>query len=196
LWIEKENRASGLAGYGSPQLREGVLTMDGKISVREMAESDCTVIADAFSSQGWDKPASQYLRYSQEHKEGKRNNLLAEYDGQFAGYVTVVWGSDYPPFLQAGIPEIRDFNVLIKYRRLKIGTALMDAAEKHVTPRSPIVGLGVCLHTDYGAAQVLYARRGYVPDGRGVFFQGRYPQYGENVQIGDDLSLYLTKRVA
>ena len=169
--------------------------MNEKIGIREMAESDCTVIANAFAAQGWNKPANQYLRYCQEHMEGKRDNLLAEYDGQFAGYVTVVWESDYPPFLQAGIPEIRDFNVLIKYRRLKIGTALMDAAEKHITSRFPIVGLGVCPHADYGPAQILYARRGYVPDGRGVFYQGRYPTHAEQVQLGDDLCLYLTKRV-
>jgi GNAT superfamily N-acetyltransferase len=169
--------------------------MKEKIGIREMAESDYTVIANAFATQGWNKPASQYLRYWQEHKEGKRDNLLAEYDGQFAGYVTVVWESDYPPFLQVGIPEIRDFNVLIKYRRLRIGTALMDAAEKCVTRQALIVGLGVCLEADYGAAQVLYARRGYVPDGRGVFYQGRYPTHGEYVQLGDDLCLYLTKRL-
>lgn len=165
------------------------------IIIREMEEKDCPVIANAFIAQGWDKPIRQYLRYLEEHLNGERNNLLAEYDRQFAGYVTVVWKSDYPPFLQGGIPEIRDFNVLIKYRRLKIGTALMEAAEKLAASRSSIVGLGVCPESDYGAAQVLYIRRGYIPDGRGIYYQGRYPRYGENIQIGDDLCWYLTKRL-
>ena len=169
--------------------------MSERIAIREMVESDCPVIANAFAAQGWNKPISQYLRYWQEHIAGKRNVLLAEYDGQFAGYVTIVWESDYPPFRQASIPEIVDFNVLIKYRRAKIGTTLMDAAEERITPRSPVAGLGVCVHADYGAAQSLYIKRGYVPDGRGVFYQGRYPTYGEQVQIGDDLALYLTKRL-
>jgi GNAT superfamily N-acetyltransferase len=164
-----------------------------KIAVREMLEKDCPMIHSAFAAQGWDKPVSQYLRYWQESVEGKRVILIAEIDGQFAGYATIVWESDYPPFRQAAIPEIVDFNVLIEYRRLKAGTALMDEAEKRASLRSSAVGLGVCLHVDYGPAQALYARRGYVPDGRGVFYQGRHPAYGEQVRLDDDLCLYLTK---
>ena len=85
--------------------------------------------------------------------------MLADYAGQFAGYTTVVWAWDYLPFHQA---EIVDFNVLIRFRRLKIGTALMDEAESRIANRSTVAGLSVCLEADYGAAQVLYARRGYL----------------------------------
>ena len=169
--------------------------MNEKTVIRELAESDCPIIANAFAAQGWNKPVCQYLRYWQEQTAGKRDVLLAEYGGQFAGYVTIVWESDYPPFQQAGIPEIVDFNVLIQYRRQKIGTALVEAAETRLALRAPVVGLGVCMHHDYGAAQVLYIKHGYVPDGRGVYYQGHYPGYGEQVQIGDDLTLYLTKRL-
>lgn len=181
--------------------------MSGETTLREMAEADAPVIAAAFAAQGWQKPIAQYLHYWQEHLAGQRAVLLAEYGvlgeyaGEFAGYVTIVWESEYPPFRQAGIPEIVDFNVLLKYRRRGIGAALMDAAEARIAAaaraaaRAPVAGLGVCLHSDYGAAQALYIRRGYVPDGRGVFYQGRYPQYGEQVEIGDDLTLYLTKRL-
>ena len=169
--------------------------MSKKIAVREMIEIDCPFIANAFTTQGWNKPVSQYLRYWQETIEGKRLMLLAEYYGKFAGYVTIVWRSDYPPFRQACIPEIVDFNVLIKFRRLKIGTALMDEAEKRIALRSQVSGLGVCMHTDYGAAQVLYIKRGYVPDGCGIFYRGVYPTYGEQVRLDDDLCLYLTKQL-
>ena len=165
------------------------------MTIRAMLESDCPIIAEAFTAQGWNKPVGQYLRYWQESIQEKRVVLLAEYAGQFAAYITVVWKSDYPPFREAGIPEVVDFNVLIKFRRLKIGTALMDEAERRIAVRSPVAGLGVCMHGDYGAAQVLYARRGYVPDGRGIFYQGHYPQVGEQVRIDDDLGLYLTKRL-
>ncbi len=169
--------------------------MNDKIAVRDLVESDCSVIADAFAAQGWNKPASQYLDYWRDSALGKRDVLLAEYDGRFAGYTTIVWKSDYPPFDQAGIPETVDFNVLLKYRRLGIGTALMDAAEKRIASQSPVAGLGVCVHSDYGAAQVLYIKRGYIPDGRGVFYQGHHPAYFEQVQIGDDLALYMTKQL-
>ncbi len=165
------------------------------IRIRELTEADPSVISKAFGDQGWDKPASQYIRYLQESQGERRVNLVAEYKGEFAGYVTIVWESDYPPFLEANIPEIRDFNILIKFRRIGIGTKLMDEAERLISFRSTMAGLGVCLHSDYGAAQVLYARRGYVPDGRGVYYKGRYPVYGEQVKIDNDLTIYLTKQL-
>ena len=168
---------------------------DDLLVVREMLERDCPVISAAFSAQGWYKPVGQYLHYWRESVEGKRLVLLAEFDRQFGGYLTIVWESDYPPFRAAGIPEIVDFNVLIRFRRKKIGTSLMDVAEKRVALRSTVVGLGVCLHADYGAAQMLYARRGYVPDGRGIYYHGHYPKPGEQIIIDDDAALYLTKRV-
>jgi len=56
-----------------------------------MAESDCQLVADAFAAQGWDKPASQYQSYWQEQQAGKRDVLVAEHRGRFAGYVTIVW---------------------------------------------------------------------------------------------------------
>ncbi len=169
--------------------------MNTAIILREMTVNDPAIIAEAFAAQGWDKPTSQYVRYLQESRAGRRTNLLADYEGHFAGYVTIVWESDYPPFLQAGIPEITDFNVLIKFRRMKIGTALMDEAERRIALRSLVAGLGVCLHSDYGAAQALYARRGYIPDARGVYYHGHYPGYGEQVKLDDDLTLYLTRRL-
>jgi GNAT superfamily N-acetyltransferase len=169
--------------------------MNSPISIREMVESDPPLIAASFTAQGWNKPVTQYRRYWQESLAGTRVVLLAEVTGDFAGYLNILWDSDYPPFQQACIPEIADFNVLLKFQRMKIGTALMDEAEKWISARSPIAGIGVCLHTDYGAAQVLYARRGYVPDGRGVYSHGAYPKYGDLVRVDDDLTLYLTKPV-
>jgi len=163
--------------------------------IREMNEGDSAVMVVAFAAQGWNKPLRQYQRYWQESLEGKRLILLAERSGQFAGYVTIVWESDYPPFRAAHIPEIVDFNVLIRYRRMKVGTALMDEAEKCIAARAPVAGLGVCLDPDYGPAQVLYARRGYLPDGRGVFYRGRHPRYGDLVKLDDGLVLHLTKQL-
>lgn len=166
-----------------------------KAAIRDMTESDSPIIGNAFAAQGWNKPLSHYLLYWQECREGKRVVLVAEYDSQFAGYITIVWASDYPPFRENSIPEIVDFNVLIRFRRLSIGTALMDEAEKRIALSSALAGLGGCLHVDYGAAQVLYAKRGYVPDGRGLYYHGSYPAYGEQVTIDGDLTLYLTKVV-
>ncbi len=161
--------------------------------IRELAEADCPVIAAAFAAQGWNKPLSQYLAYHQESIQGKRTVLIAEESGVFAGYVTIVWESGYPPFRDASIPEIVDFNVLIAYRRRGIGAALLDEAERRIAQRSNMVGIGVGMTGDYGPAQILYVRRGYIPDGRGLFQDGRHLAYGEQVVVNDDLALYLTK---
>ena len=90
----------------------------------------------------------------------------------FAGYLNVVWQVEYPPFRESGIPEIQDFNVLPRFRRKGIGSRLMESAERLAAERSHIVGIGVGMTEDYGAAQRLYALRGYVPDGRGLAAMG------------------------
>jgi GNAT superfamily N-acetyltransferase len=163
------------------------------LTIGALTPNDCPRIAQAFALQGWNKPEAQYQHYLQEAAAGIRAVLVAKIAADFAGYLTIVWDSHYPPFRQAGIPEIVDFNVLQKYQRQGIGTALMDAAEHRIAARSAIAGIGVGLMADYGAAQVLYIRRGYLPDGRGVFSHGRAIAYGDAIPVDDDLVLYLTK---
>ncbi|MEV6288167.1 GNAT family N-acetyltransferase [Kribbella sp. NPDC051770] len=79
------------------------------------------------------------------------------------------------------------------YRRRGIGSSLMDAAEALVAERSAVVGLGVGLYADYGTAQRMYVRRGYVPDGRGVIYDHRQVPPGELVRLDDDAVLMFTK---
>lgn len=163
--------------------------------LRELVAADAPVIAAAFAAQGWEKPEAQYRRYFAEQAEGVRLVLVAEVEGAFTGYVTIVWHSHYPPFAAAGIPEIVDFNVLIPYQRRRIGTALMDEAERRIAARAPVAGIGVGMTADYGAAQVLYVKRGYLPDGRGLFQGGHHLRHGELAVVDDDLALYLTKQL-
>lgn len=165
------------------------------VAIRPMTVEDVVPVVRAFCAQGWNKPQQQYLRYLEESDQGARAVLLAEVAGEFAGYVTVVWESGYAPFRQARIPEIVDFNVLIKHQRRGIGTALMDAAEQRIAARSPVAGIGVGLTADYGAAQVLYSKRGYVPDGCGAIQRGQAIRFGEQLVVDDDLVIYLTRRL-
>ncbi|MDD9268157.1 GNAT family N-acetyltransferase [Paenibacillus sp. GCM10023248] len=164
-------------------------------SIRLLREYDAKVISEAFRQQGWDKPAAQYDAYYRKQMNGGQVTLVAETDGDFAGYVNVLWDSPYPDFRANSIPEINDFNVLIKYRRRGIGTALMNEAEAIIGERSQVAGIRVGLYSDYGAAQVMYVLRGYVPDGKGIFQHDAYPQYGEQVRVDDDLVLSLTKKL-
>ncbi|HUO87615.1 MAG TPA: GNAT family N-acetyltransferase [Rhizomicrobium sp.] len=166
------------------------------LSITELRHSDITEIAGAFAALGWHKPAEQYERYLQEQDAGAREIFVARWSGVFAGYVTVLWRPDYPPFAERGVPEIQDFNVLPQFRRRHIGTVLMDVAEARILERSPTIGIGVGLHEDYGAAQRLYVLRGYVPDGRGITSHGRRVNWGDEARIDDDLVLWLTKSVS
>lgn len=170
--------------------------MTDKVIIREMELDDPPVIAKAFRAQGWtDKSRDQYERYLQEQAEGKRTVLIAEEKGQFSGYLTIVWKSDYLPFRDAKIPEIVDFNVLIVKQRKGIGTILMDKAESRVAERSDIAGIGVGMSPDYGAAQVLYAKRGYIPDGRGIQYNGKQLELGDKTTVDHGLNMYFTKKI-
>lgn len=165
------------------------------VTLRNLLETDCSPISQAFAAQGWDKPLAQYQRYYQEMQQGLKDVIVAEVDGQFAGYLNILWETDYPPFLAARIPEVSDFNVLKAYQRRGVGTILMDEAERRIARRSPVAGIGVCLTPDYGPAMILYVRRGYIPDGRGVYQNQRHCQHGDLVVLDDELILYLTKNL-
>ena len=164
--------------------------------LRDLRAGDIPVISAAFAELGWNKPASQYERYLAEQEAGQRIVRVACCDDVFCGYLTVCWQAHYRPFREEGVPEIVDFNVLPAFRRRGIGSALMDAAEELIAAVGPTAGLGVGMTADYGAAQRLYAQRGYIPDGRGLMYEGHPINYGKAIPVDDDLCLYLTKTLS
>ena len=167
------------------------------IRVNLLRACDVQPIVDAFEAISGNKPASQYHRYLAEQQQGLRTVLVAfGSDDRFCGYVTINWRPNYPPFRAEEIPEIQDFNVLPHVRRRGIGTRLMNEAERMVREHSPVVGIGVGMDADYGAAQRLYVLRGYIPDGKGLTYKNRFVRYGEQVTVDDKLVLYFTKRLA
>ncbi|MEZ4674065.1 MAG: GNAT family N-acetyltransferase [Caldilineaceae bacterium] len=169
--------------------------LDSCLTIRLLERDDIVPIAAAFAALGWNKPASQYEQYLAEQQVGERVVLVALIDGDFAGYVTIVWHSHYPPFAAANIPEVVDFNVLPHYRRRGIGSRLMDEAERRIGERSAIAGIGVGLYRDYGPAQRMYVLRGYVPDSRGVYYDTQQVRPGQAVSVDDSLALFFTKEL-
>lgn len=168
--------------------------MTSQLVIRAMGESDPAVISAAFTAIGWDgKLPALYRHYLAQQEEGRRLAWVAEWDREFAGYVTLLWTSAYPPFAARQIPEIADLNVLPRHRRRGIANALLDRAESAAAARSPVVGIGVGLYADYGAAQRIYARRGYVPDGRGIMYRNQPVEPGAMVRVDDDATIMLTR---
>lgn len=147
------------------------------ISVRAFNASDIPIIVDAFQNANWPKSASTFEIYLQEQLRGERIVWIAQLGDQFAGYATLNWKSQYEPFANSDIPEIMDLNVLPPFRAVGVGSKLLEVAENMAASKSNIVGIGVGLYGGpdggYGAAQRLYVKRGYIPDGKGVTYNYR-----------------------
>lgn len=167
---------------------------DNEIIIRNMQQSDAQIITDEEIAQGWDATVDKYEMRLKDQAEGRAIALVVEYKGNVAGYINVYPNSMWGAFAGQGYPEIVDFGVLEKYRKRGIGTKLMDAAEKIAAEYADTVYLGVGLHSGYGSAQRMYVKRGYVPDGTGVWYKDIVCEpYGECCN-DDDLVLYLSKK--
>ncbi|MFB9329910.1 GNAT family N-acetyltransferase [Paenibacillus aurantiacus] len=166
--------------------------MDVKLYTLQTLQ-ETAIWREAFQKGGIDRPIGYYAECFEACRGGARITVLAEADGRIAGCGHLVKESQYAPFREAGIPEVNDLNVLPEYRRRGIGDKLLVELEAIASRSYASIGIGVGLYADYGPAQRLYARRGYVPDGRGLCYGGETVQPGGLVRADDDLTLYLTK---
>jgi GNAT superfamily N-acetyltransferase len=131
-----------------------------------------------------------------DHETGSSMTILEYEAGRLVGIVTIRWQSHYPPFRDRGIPLIQNIEIRYHDRGRGLGNALLERAEQEIAQRSLVAGLCVGIFDDYGQAQRLYIKRGFVPDGRGVCKRHTPLRYGENVRIEHDLLLWLTKDVS
>ena len=161
-------------------------------SIREMQESDIKDLSQGFINQGWPGREEILARYFLEQECGEREVLVAEVESALAGYITILPIAKQGPF--AGMsPELSDFNVFEPFQNQGIGNLLLEEAEKQVKLISDKVTLGVGLHSGYGPAQRLYIKRGYIPDGTGVWYRNQPLEMNATIQNNDDLVLYLSK---
>lgn len=168
---------------------------DNVLLIRNMQSDDATIIAVEECAQGWDSSEDKYLMRCKDQSEGRAVSLVAEYKNQIAGYINVYPNSEWGAFGGLGLPEIMDFGVLEKFRKLGIGTRLMDVAEMVARNYGERVYLGVGLHSGYGSAQRMYVKRGYIPDGSGVWYQDKVCGQYEECCNDDDLVLYFIKNL-
>ena len=161
-------------------------------SIRKMQESDIKDLSRGFISQGWPGREEILARYFLEQESGEREVLVAEIDSAVAGYVTILPSAKHGPFAEI-YPELSDFNVFEPFQNQGIGNLLLEEAEKQVRLISDKVTLGVGLHSGYGPAQRFYIKRGYIPDGTGVWYRNQPLEMNATSQNNDDLVLYLVK---
>ncbi len=169
---------------------------DDELTIRNMEEADAQVFFDEYTAQGWHPDVEYYRMRMREQAEGKCIALTAEYKGHPAGTVYVYLTVHEGPFKGKGWPMIVDFSVLKKYQRKGIGGRMMDAAEQIAGQYADTVCLGVGVCDSYGSAQRMYVKRGYIPDGSGVWYQDKQcVQYETVCTVDDDLVLYLSKNI-
>lgn len=131
-----------------------------------------------------------FARCLAEQAAGRRLLFIA---GE-SGYVQLNWQSLYPPFRHLGIPEIQDLNVVPAARRQGLGARLVEACEAAARQAGKTdIGIGVGLHARFGAAQRLYVRKGYMPDGAGAAYDEVSVTAGELRPVDDLLTLKLVK---
>jgi len=163
--------------------------------IRDLCAQDIAPFVDGENAQGWQSTPEKLEMRLAHQAAGKCHALVAEYAGEPAGYVHVYPNSQWGPEVFHGLPEIVDFAVLAKFRRRGIGAALMDAAEAIAARYADVVYLGVGLHSGYGSAQRMYVKRGYIPDGAGVWYEDKVCEPYAATVNDDGLNLYLSKRL-
>lgn len=168
---------------------------DEDILIRDMRQNDAQIITDEEIAQGWEQDIEKYEMRLRDQAEGKCAALVAEYRGSVAGYVHLYYAPPGGAFLGSDLPEIMDFGVLEKFRRKSIGSRLMDMAEKLAAERSDTVCIGVGLHSGYGSAQRMYIKRGYIPDGSGVWYRDKVCEQNAKCCNDDDLVLWMSKKL-
>ena len=161
-------------------------------TIRNMIKSDIESLSNGFMNQGWPSREEVLTRYFEEQESGEREVLVAEVEGAVAGYITILPSAKHGPFAEV-YPELSDFNVFEPFRNQGVGSQLLEEAEKRVELVSIKVSLGVGLHSGYGPAQRLYIKRGYIPDGTGVWYRNQPFEMNATSQNNDDLVLYLSK---
>ena len=166
---------------------------EGQIIIRDMNAGDAQILYDTYASYGWHPDIETYNSYYRQQKNGERLVFIPEYEGKVSGQCTLMLHPTDGTWGGKGIPEIVDLTVFFDKHRHGIGNKLLDVAEAEAAKISDMVYLAVGVHSGYGAAQRIYVKRGYIPDGIGVWYHGRVlEQYAPCVN-DDDLVLYLTK---
>jgi ribosomal protein S18 acetylase RimI-like enzyme len=132
----------------------------------------------------------------EDHEDGSSTTILGYEAGRLVGIVTIRWHSHYPLFRERQIPLIQNIEIRYEDRGRGLGNQMLERTEQEIARRSSRAGLVVGISEDYGPAQRLYTKRGFVPDGRGVCRQFTPLKIGDVVTVDHDLLLWLVKDVS
>lgn len=171
------------------------LTLLTDCHIRPLREQDIVTLSDLYFP--WstrEETVAKWTGYLNEQQIGSRMACVVEQNGKIVGYGSLLRASEYLHFRHNKIPEINDIWVYEESRKKGIATTLIAHLE-HLAKQEgyTTIGIGVGLYRDYGAAQRLYFRLGYAPDGEGITYKHTAVVPGEKYAVDDDLILWLTK---
>lgn len=113
---------------------------------------------------------------------------------QDTGYVVLNRFPKYGLYARLGIFEVQDLNIAPDFRQRGLATMLIRHCEGIArAEKCKDIGISVGLTPEYGSAQRLYAKLGYLPDGQGVTYDRRPLKHGARVTLDDDLCLMMIK---
>jgi GNAT superfamily N-acetyltransferase len=143
-------------------------------------------------------------RHFEGHAEGNSSTLFGYKNGELAGILTIRWHSRNPVLRAQNIPLIQNIEIKHDRRGKGLGNELMEHAERFASARTDKIAICVSISAAFGAAQRLYVKRGYIPDGQGVtkvyeptekdgLVRLEPLQDGQVVEVNGDLQLWLIK---
>ncbi len=164
------------------------MDIEGDIILRDMESADSQLLEKTFMHTNH----STYTSYYEEMLSGESELIIALYNGELAGYAKLDWNDE--ELEEEHIPVIKELHVREGFRNQVIASRLMDELEKRAAAKSQYCAIGVGLSEAYEAAQHLLAKRGYEPDGRGIF----YIEPGfihDELEVDDNQALMMIKKI-
>lgn len=164
------------------------MDIEGDIILRDVERADQGLLENSFAHMNH----STYTSYYEEMLSGESELIMALCNGELAGYAKLDW--NYEELEEENIPVIKELHVIESFRNQGIASRLMDELEKRAATKSQYCAIGVGLSEAYEAAQHLLAKRGYEPDGKGIF----YIEPGfihDELEVDDNQALMMIKKL-
>lgn len=162
-------------------------------NTRPLKREDAEKFSFVFASQGLNIEPTKFLAYYSQQQAGKRKVFIAEFQGEFLGFGTIIPNSLKGAFVDMNIPEITDLYILKKYQNQGVASFILKQIEDFVLQRNDSVCVAVPVNKEFGISHKMFALRGYIPDCSGVWYGDKNIDEMENTVNDKNLCVYFKK---
>ena len=161
------------------------------VNIRQADEGDIDSLYEFYSSIG-----QKDNKYFETVFEKDCIILIAEHQQKIIAFGILNFEPKYNLYKTLEIPEIQDVNVQLDFRQQGIATKIIESFENLARDQECVhIGISVGLTKDFGPAQRLYCKLGYMPDGNGITVDRKNVFPDQMVCVNDDLCLMLLKEL-